>query len=75
MPVRTCRGCGRKVPQAELLRFVLVGAALIEDQQTMLVGRGVYCCNNPTCTKRLAKRRRPRNRTEHTGRITEEGSV
>lgn len=60
VPVRTCRGCGRKGPQAELLRFVLVKGALIEDQQAMLAGRGIYCCNHPTCRERLAKSKKIR---------------
>lgn len=74
--MRTCRGCGRKGPQDELLRFALIEGALMEDQQAMLAGRGIYCCNTPPCRERLAKSKKiRRNRTEHTGRITEEGSV
>ena len=32
-PVRTCAGCGRKAPQAELLRFVAVDGALTHSPQ------------------------------------------
>jgi len=44
----------------ELLRFVLVKGALIEDQQAMLAGRGLYCCNHPACRERLAKSKKIR---------------
>ncbi|QQG65498.1 DUF448 domain-containing protein [Desulfobulbus oligotrophicus] len=64
MPVRTCRGCGRKASRATLLRFVLVEGCLVEDQQAVLTGRGIYCCNDPVCRARLAKSKKIGNRTE-----------
>ncbi|NLX18693.1 MAG: DUF448 domain-containing protein [Desulfobulbus sp.] len=64
VPIRTCRGCGRKVSRATLLRFVLVEGNLAEDLQTVRTGRGVYCCNDPVCRARLMKSKKIGNRTE-----------
>ena len=51
-PIRTCRGCGRRAPRDELIRFVrpagpgpIVGA--------FLPGRGFYVCPEPACVDRL----------------------
>jgi uncharacterized protein len=54
-PIRTCAGCGRKAPQAELLRFVA-------DEGTLLhapigPGRGAYTCRRLACFERAASRR------------------
>ncbi|MCL1981176.1 MAG: DUF448 domain-containing protein [Proteobacteria bacterium] len=75
VPLRTCRGCGRKGPQAELLRFIVADGVLTEDQRGVLAGRGIYCCNHTTCRERLAKSKKIRKRTDRAGRGTEEGSV
>ena len=55
VPIRTCAGCGRKAPQAELYRFV--------ERQGLLVrgageeGRGVYTCKRLSCFERASERR------------------
>ena len=54
-PTRTCAGCGRKVPQAELLRFVARDGALTPSQKGP--GRGVYTCRRLTCFERASARR------------------
>jgi len=59
-PVRTCAGCGRKAPQAELLRFVARDGALTHSQRGQ--GRGVYTCRRLACFER-ARERHAFNRT------------
>jgi predicted RNA-binding protein YlxR (DUF448 family) len=59
-PTRTCAGCGRKAPQAELLRFVARDRALVHAQKGP--GRGVYTCRRLACFER-ARERRAFNRT------------
>jgi len=54
-PTRTCAGCGRKSPQAELLRFVARDGALEHSQRGP--GRGVYTCRRLSCFERAADRR------------------
>lgn len=75
VPQRTCRGCGRKGPKAELLRLVVTSGVLVEDQDGRLAGRGIYCCNHTTCRERLAKSKKIRKWIDRAGRGTEEGSV
>ena len=53
-PVRTCAGCGRKAPQAELVRFSAREGALIPGTTG---GRGVYTCRRLACFERAASRR------------------
>jgi predicted RNA-binding protein YlxR (DUF448 family) len=53
--IRTCAGCGRKAPQAELLRFAAVDGHLTHGR--MLPGRGVYTCNRLLCFERALARR------------------
>ena len=62
-PVRTCVGCGRKAPYAELLRFVASDGALMYSPQGP--GRGVYTCRRMACFER-ARERRAFNRTLRT---------
>jgi len=57
-PIRTCRGCGVKKPQQELVRFCLQQDKLVVDAERKLPGRGVYCCNNDQCRRRLEKNKR-----------------
>jgi predicted RNA-binding protein YlxR (DUF448 family) len=52
VPVRTCAGCGRKAPQAELRRFVARDGALLASQKDP--GRGVYTCRRLACFERAA---------------------
>ena len=58
VPVRTCRGCGRRAPQAELVRLTLFDGALVEDSDRELPGRGVYCCTAEQCRMRLEKNKK-----------------
>ncbi|HSC49157.1 MAG TPA: YlxR family protein [Gaiellaceae bacterium] len=53
--VRTCAGCGRKAPQAELLRFVALDGSLTHSQKAP--GRGVYTCRRLACFERARERR------------------
>jgi uncharacterized protein len=54
-PIRTCAGCGRKAPQAELLRFVAREGVLTHSPQGP--GRGVYTCPRLACFERALERR------------------
>jgi predicted RNA-binding protein YlxR (DUF448 family) len=54
-PIRTCAGCGRKAPQAELQRFVATRGALTHAPKGP--GRGVYTCRRLTCFERALDRR------------------
>jgi predicted RNA-binding protein YlxR (DUF448 family) len=58
--VRTCAGCGRKAPQAELIRFVAANGALTPGRT--LGGRGAYTCRRLACFER-ARASRAFNRT------------
>ena len=54
-PTRTCVGCGRKAPQAELLRFVARDGALTAGEKAP--GRGVYTCRRLGCFERAVSSR------------------
>jgi predicted RNA-binding protein YlxR (DUF448 family) len=54
VPIRTCAGCGRKAPQAELQRFHAEGGELVPGPGP---GRGVYTCRRLACFERAAARR------------------
>lgn len=54
-PVRTCAGCGRKAPKAELVRFVERDGALVAHSTGE--GRGVYTCRRLACFERARARR------------------
>lgn len=54
-PIRTCAGCGRKAPQAELLRFVAIRGTLTLAPKGP--GRGVYTCRRRSCFERALDRR------------------
>jgi uncharacterized protein len=49
-PQRTCAGCGRKAPQAELLRFGCAEGRLVPGRT--VPGRGVYTCRRLACFER-----------------------
>ncbi len=49
-PERTCAGCGRKAPQADLVRFGSVGGRLTAGRG--VPGRGVYTCRRLVCFER-----------------------
>jgi predicted RNA-binding protein YlxR (DUF448 family) len=53
-PTRTCAGCGRKAPQAELVRFHAKRGALAPGPGT---GRGAYTCARLACFERALTRR------------------
>jgi uncharacterized protein len=55
VPIRTCAGCGRKAPQAELVRFVAKEGVLAPGRREP--GRGVYVCRRRPCFERAAARR------------------
>ncbi len=52
--IRTCAGCGRKSPQAELVRFHAREGVLSAGSGP---GRGVYTCRSLACFERAATRR------------------
>ena len=54
-PIRTCAGCGRKAPQAELVRFVAPDGVLSPGAKQ--AGRGVYTCRRLACFERASVRR------------------
>ena len=53
-PVRTCTGCGRKAPQADLVRFTALAGELVAGQ---IGGRGAYTCGRLSCFERAVARR------------------
>jgi predicted RNA-binding protein YlxR (DUF448 family) len=55
VPTRTCAGCGRKVPQAELVRFAARDGALVRGERQP--GRGVYTCRRLACFERATTKR------------------
>jgi predicted RNA-binding protein YlxR (DUF448 family) len=55
VPIRSCAGCGRKAPKAELIRFVARDGALVMDVKGP--GRGVYTCRRLSCFERARGRR------------------
>ncbi|HEB49823.1 MAG TPA: YlxR family protein [Desulfobulbus sp.] len=58
VPIRTCRGCGRKAPKQELIRLVLRQGRVIEDPEQTMDGRGAYCCADETCRQRFMRNRK-----------------
>jgi uncharacterized protein len=54
-PIRTCAGCGRKAPKAELYRFVERHGLLVRGDGED--GRGVYTCKRLSCFERASERR------------------
>ena len=58
VPIRTCRGCGRKAQQVEFVRLVMLDGRMVEDPDRSLPGRGVYCCKNEQCRLRLEKNKK-----------------
>lgn len=58
VPTRTCLGCRQKRPKSLLLRFALDSGQLLLDRESLLGGRGVYCCNNDSCLTRFGRNRK-----------------
>ena len=54
-PIRSCVGCGRKAPQAQLLRFVAENGRLVPGVGRP--GRGAYTCRRLSCFERAVARR------------------
>jgi uncharacterized protein len=54
-PIRSCAGCGRRAPQAELLRFGVADGTLTPGRT--VPGRGVYTCRRLQCFERARARR------------------
>jgi predicted RNA-binding protein YlxR (DUF448 family) len=54
-PVRTCAGCGRRAPQAELVRFGAVDGLLVPGRPPS--GRSAYTCPRLDCFRRATERR------------------
>jgi predicted RNA-binding protein YlxR (DUF448 family) len=54
-PQRTCAGCGRKAPQAELVRFAAREGQLVSGRT--VPGRGAYTCRRLACFERAVDRR------------------
>lgn len=54
-PQRSCAGCGRVAPQAELLRFGAVDGVLQPGRT--LPGRGAYTCKRLRCFERAVAQR------------------
>ena len=52
---RTCVGCGRKAPQAELVRFAAREGELVPGRGEP--GRGAYTCRRLACFERAVSRR------------------
>ena len=58
-PVRTCLGCRRARPQAELLRIVRAADGLVEpDPERRGRGRGAYLCRREACLSECVRRGR-----------------
>ena len=55
VPTRSCAGCGRRAPKAELVRFVARRGELSPGAKEP--GRGVYTCRRLACFERAAARR------------------
>ncbi|MCI5113880.1 MAG: YlxR family protein [Candidatus Electrothrix sp. AW2] len=58
VPIRTCKGCGRKAKKSELIRLVWREGGLQEDLDGRMSGRGVYICNREQCRNRLVKNKK-----------------
>jgi len=59
-PIRTCVGCGKRSPQAELIRFVAgAESALAIDSGRRARGRGAYLHSDASCWRSFSGRRGP----------------
>ncbi|HEX2500423.1 MAG TPA: YlxR family protein [Methylomirabilota bacterium] len=58
-PIRTCLGCRRARPQAELLRVVRTpDGSVAPDPERRARGRGAYLCRREACLSECARRGR-----------------
>jgi uncharacterized protein len=59
VPVRTCLGCRRPRPQAELVRIVRTADGGVEaDLRRRAGGRGAYLCRREACLAECVRRGR-----------------
>jgi uncharacterized protein len=56
IPHRQCAGCGRRRPQAELVRVAAPNGRAVLDRGRRLGGRGAYLCPNAECAVRAARK-------------------
>jgi len=56
VPIRTCKGCGRRRPRRELIRFIVRDGSLVESATG--TGRGIYCCPSDQCMTRLHRNKK-----------------
>jgi uncharacterized protein len=54
-PIRTCAGCGRRAPKAEILRFAALNGELTFSPKGP--GRGAYTCRRLACFERAVENR------------------
>ena len=58
IPERTCIGCGKKHPKAELIRLTrTVGGSIVWRIDGKGEGRGAYLCPRHACLDRAEKRK------------------
>ena len=58
-PIRTCIGCGERVPQDVLVRVTATPDGLRVDGARRAAGRGAYLHRSPACWGAFVRRRRP----------------
>ena len=56
VPHRQCAGCGRRRPQAELVRVTAVDGQVQIDRDRRIGGRGAYLCPDPECARKAARK-------------------
>jgi len=57
-PIRTCTGCGKARPKAEMVRVAVApGGEFLPDLSGKAPGRGAYLCPDPDCVGRAARGR------------------
>ena len=56
-PVRTCIGCRKRRPQAELVRFQVAEDGTVRPVVRPVRGRSAYLCPNARCFQRAVARR------------------
>ena len=56
VPQRTCVGCRRTRPKAQLLRLAATPDQVRLDPRQQLPGRGAYVCPDPDCVDAAARR-------------------
>jgi len=56
VPNRQCAGCGRRRPQAELVRVTATHGTAELDRGRRTPGRGLYLCPDPACARAAVRR-------------------